>query len=250
MAETGLSPASKAAFSRDMQLLMLSNQEQKQLVTDGLKAIKKAGVKNKTRQRKPDGTAWKPRQKAKNNAKGKPEKMLRKIYGKSRVDTQTLSGKLHFRNPIHKRIAEEHHFGLVPKRITGKRQTGETVTQQSRSVGMELAKEIVEAGVNRRINKIYAFKGKKRDEIEKDVLTWIKLRAKCKGRGLVNVNDIQRNLSNQEAGLLLSVIKKITGLKQQKGNTEKALPARPAIDLDHKRNSKIFEKIITEKLKK
>lgn len=243
MAETGLSRASKARLKRDFQLLSLESKDKRAIVKQSLQEIRKESLKNKTKQQTPDGKKWTPRQKAKTNAKGKSVKMLRKIYGYSRVDLDgSMNGKLHYRSPVQRRIATEHHYGLVPKQAKQ--------TEKPKGAMMATAEQataLIEAGINSKISKHYPAKGKKRSEQHKNALLWAALRSKCKARGMINANDILKNLTFGEAGALLRVLNETQGKQRQRN---KALPARPALNENPAHNAKITEKLIVERLPK
>lgn len=121
MAETGFTRQSRATLKRDFDLLTLEKKERQAIIRQALETVKKESLDNQAKQQDPNGRPWKPRQEAKTDAKGKPLKMLRKIYRKANVDADgAFSGKLKYRNMIERRIAAEHHYGLVPERTNGK----------------------------------------------------------------------------------------------------------------------------------
>lgn len=243
MEETGLSKQSQATLKRDFALLTLDSKSRETIIKKTLQLIKKESVRNKTRQRNPDGTAWAPRKRTKLNEKGKPQKMLRKIYGKSRVDVETgFRGRLHFRNRVERRIATEHHYGLVPEQVSSN-----TLPKREGMASNEQANALIEAGFNGRIRERFNYKGIPRKEQHKTLLLWAALRSKCKPKGgMASANDIQRNLTAAEAGTLLRLLNTQAGKKRQR----KPLPARQAVNEDPKHNAKIAEQIIVERLPK
>lgn len=116
MAEAGFSRQSKATLKRDFALLTLDKKERQEIIKQALDTVKKESLANQAKQQDPKGRPWKPRQTSKSDEQGKPLKMLRKIYRKASVDVDgAYSGKLKYRNMVERRIAAEHHYGLVPE---------------------------------------------------------------------------------------------------------------------------------------
>lgn len=245
MEETGLSRQSQATLKRDFALLTLDSQSRKAIIKKTLQLVKKESVRNKTRQRNPDGTPWTPRKRAKLNEKGKPQKMLRKIYGKSRVDVETgFCGRLHFKNRVEERIATEHHYGLIPEQVGN---SNNNLPKREGMASNEQASALIEAGFNGRIRERFNYRGIPRKEQHKTLLLWAALRSKCKPKGgMVSVHDIQRNLTATEAGTLLRLLNTQAGKKRRR----KPLAARAAMNTDPKHNAKIAEQIIVERLPK
>lgn len=237
--EAGLSPKSEKTVRRDLKLLMLPGQTKKKITKGSLTEIKKAAMKNKNRQQSPDGKGWAARQSEVFNRKGKPKKMLQKIYGFASQEANGLKGRIFYKNPVSGRIAEEHHFGLTPQRPKQQAGGGKCTVEQ--------AETLIKLGFNAKIKSVFGGQGKYWWD-KADILLWARLRTKAGGGKagvFVTAAGICRALSRQEAGLLIRKLAEKQGKKRQRG---KGLPARPAFDFNETNNAKIVEKQIEKHL--
>lgn len=243
MEETGLSKQSQATLDRDLALLTLTKKVKENIIKSTLRQVKKESLRNKTKQRNPNGTPWEPRKRNKSNGKGKPLKMLRKIYSRSRIETtSSLSGRLYYKNRVERRIATEHHYGLVPEQVGNRN----NLPKREGMASSEQAQALLAAGFNSRIRDRFITRGPRKHQ-EPAMQLWAALRAKCKPqRGMVRNSDIQRYLTAEEAGTLLRLLNTQAGKKRRR----KPLAARAATNTDPKHNAKIAEQIIAEQLPK
>lgn len=248
MFNSGLTPQSRKQLETDFKILTITDEKSKRIIDGSAKQFRKEAMQHKNRQQSPQGQSWTPRQRQKLNKRGKNEKMLKKIlkrsgtvyYGKHR-------GGLDYKNPVSERIAAEHQFGLVPERKTGEKQGGddEIVARQGGAT-LNQATKLLEAGFNQPKNPYKRgskfsnrYSGRERMKfLVKQILSG-------RNRKPSSVSYIMQNLSFEHAGLLLRLLNEAKGKTR---NRNKALPARPFVNLDDEHNGEIVQKQIEQVL--
>lgn len=236
-----LSPQSVAQIKQDLKILSLDNKRKKQIVRESAKAIKKEALQNKNKQQTAEGKAWQARARPKLGKRGKPLKMLQKMYNRTGFYAKNAeSGILGFRNKVDERIAAEHHYGLAPKRAKSQTPKQGNATEAQ-------AQALLKAGFNEPNTPVDKHKSQKRKDGKLGMALWAKnITTKSNTRRTSSVGYIMQNLTGRQADVLLKLLTKKdnTGAK---GNQK--LPARPAYNFNDAHNANIVKKQIDTVIK-